>query len=198
MSRYIAPATISSERDLVEYYIATAEPVDPNSPKGYSERHIHSETLKRFASVNAVIHSHSDAVVPYTISGVPLRACYHMAGFLGRDVPVWDIGEFWREGDRRDMLVSNGYFGEALAKSFGVEGGKPEKAAVLMRGHGFTVQGKGIMEVVLRAVVSTSSRFGRCLALTAGILVHAAKCFYPDYGAVDQSGSCSDPKLWWE
>lgn len=71
MSRYIAPGTISSSSDLVEYYVDTAEPVDPNSPKGYSERCIHSEILKRFKSVNAVIHSHSQAVVPYTINGVP-------------------------------------------------------------------------------------------------------------------------------
>ncbi|CAK4030023.1 Hypothetical predicted protein [Lecanosticta acicola] len=157
MSRYIAPATISSERDLVEYYVDNAEPIDPNSAKGYSERHIHSEILKRYASVNAVIHSHSDAVVPYTISGVPMRACYHMAGFLGNEVPVWDIGECWTEGDRKDMLVSNAYLGSRLAASFGKQAGGagvgiPEHAAVLMRGHGFTVQGESIMDVVLRAV----------------------------------------------
>lgn len=69
MSRYIAPATIASERDLVEYYVENAEPVDTNSPKGYSERCIHSEILKRFPEVNSVIHSHSEAVVPYSISG---------------------------------------------------------------------------------------------------------------------------------
>lgn len=154
MSRYIAPATISSERDLVEYHVSDAEPVDPNSPKGYSERHIHSSILKRFPSVNAVIHSHSDAVVPYTISGVPMRACYHMAGFLGSGAPVWDIGKLWKDGDRRDMLVSNAYLGDGLAEAFGSEGGEAEKAVVLMRGHGFTVQGESIIDVVMRAVVS--------------------------------------------
>ena len=71
MSRYIAPGTISSERDLVEYYVENAEPVDPTAAKGYSERCIHSEILKRFKSVNAVVHSHSEAVIPYSINGVP-------------------------------------------------------------------------------------------------------------------------------
>ena len=71
MSRYIAPATISSERDLIEYYIETAEPVDPSAPKGYSERCIHSEIYKRYPEVNSVAHSHSEAVVPYSISGQP-------------------------------------------------------------------------------------------------------------------------------
>lgn len=76
MSRYIAPATISSERDLIEYWVADAEPVDPTSAKGYSERCIHSEILKRFPETNAVVHSHANAVVPYSINGVPLRAAY--------------------------------------------------------------------------------------------------------------------------
>lgn len=152
MSRYIAPATISNENDLIEYYISDAEPVDPGAPKGYSERCIHSEILKRFPRVAAVVHSHSDAVVPYSISGVPMRACYHMAGFLGTSTPVFDIAACYQPGDRRDMLVSNTRLGEALAASFGQKGPEAEHAAVLMRGHGFTVQGGGVMEVVLRAV----------------------------------------------
>jgi ribulose-5-phosphate 4-epimerase/fuculose-1-phosphate aldolase len=69
MSRFIAPGTISSRTDLIEYWVDTAEPVDPNAGSGYSERCIHSEVLKRFPEVNSVIHSHSEAVLPYSISG---------------------------------------------------------------------------------------------------------------------------------
>ncbi|KAF3768637.1 hypothetical protein M406DRAFT_320930, partial [Cryphonectria parasitica EP155] len=83
MSKYIAPGTISSPDDLIIYYVDNAEPLDPSSTKGYSERHIHSEVYKRHRNVQAVIHSHAESVIPYTISGVPLRPCYHMAGFLG-------------------------------------------------------------------------------------------------------------------
>ena len=154
MSRYIAPATISSEQDLVEYYIENAEPVDPKSPKGYSERCIHSEILKRFPDVNAVIHSHSETVVPYSISGVPFQAAFHMAGFLGTHAPVFDIGKYYEAGERRDMLIRNTRFGAALASYFmgKDEKDQPDHAVVLMRGHGFTVQGASIMDVVLRAV----------------------------------------------
>lgn len=73
MSRYIAPATISSERDLIEYHVENAEPVDPGASKGYSERCIHSEIYKRYPEVNSVIHSHSEEVVPYSVSGQPYR-----------------------------------------------------------------------------------------------------------------------------
>jgi ribulose-5-phosphate 4-epimerase/fuculose-1-phosphate aldolase len=69
MSQYIAPGTISSRSDLIEYWVENAEPVDPNAARGYSERCIHSEALKRFPETNSVIHSHSEAVVPYSISG---------------------------------------------------------------------------------------------------------------------------------
>jgi ribulose-5-phosphate 4-epimerase/fuculose-1-phosphate aldolase len=99
MLRYIAPVTISSERDLVKYYIDTVEPVEPNSPKGYSERYIHSEIIKRFPKVNAVIHSYSEAVVPYTILGVLIKPCFHMTGFLGTYIPVYDITKYYKDGD---------------------------------------------------------------------------------------------------
>lgn len=153
MSRYIAPATISSERDLIEYWIQDAEPVDPKSPKGYSERCIHSEVLKRFPDVNAVIHSHSQSVVPYSISGVPFQAAFHMGGFLGTESPVFDIAKYYEAGDHQDMLIRNTRFGSALASYFAPKDkNEPSHAVVLMRGHGFTVQGPSIVDVVLRAV----------------------------------------------
>ena len=169
MSRSIAPGTVSSERDLIEYWVNDAEPVDSTSTtKGYLERCIHSEILKKFPPVQAVIHSHSDAVVPYTISGIPLRPCFHMAGFLNvQGAPIFDIADFYQKGDRKDMLVSNTRFGEALASCFASSSaaaahsdrGKiessttsPDHSVVLMRGHGFTVQGESIVDAVVRAV----------------------------------------------
>ncbi|KAB5554941.1 class II aldolase and Adducin N-terminal domain-containing protein [Coniochaeta sp. 2T2.1] len=154
MSRNTAPATISSPEDVIEYHVSDATPVDPSSAqKGFAERHIHSEIYKRHPSVTAAVHSHSEAVVPFTVSGVPLRPVYHMAGFLpARGAPVFEIAEHYGEAeeDVRDMLVKNERLGTTLAREFddGV-------AVVLMRGHGFTVVGGeegGMEEVVLRAV----------------------------------------------
>jgi ribulose-5-phosphate 4-epimerase/fuculose-1-phosphate aldolase len=68
MPRDIAPGTVSSDSDLVEYYVSDASPVNTLSPAGYAERYIHSEIYKKYASVQSVIHSHSPAVTPYTIS----------------------------------------------------------------------------------------------------------------------------------
>lgn len=162
MSRNIAPGTISSPEDVIEYRVADAEPVDPAATKGYAERHIHSEIYKRHPEVNAAVHSHSEAVVPFTISGVPLRPCYHMAGFLRSEgAPVYEIGKHWREGDKRDMLVRNEGLGSALAEHFD-EG----VAVTLMRGHGFTAVGGSIEEVVLRSVYTQKNAAVQTAALT--------------------------------
>lgn len=83
MSGDRAPALVSSQSDLILYYISDASPVDPSSKKGYQERFIHSEIYKRFPHINSVVHSHSDAVLPYTMSGVPMKPTFHIAGFLG-------------------------------------------------------------------------------------------------------------------
>ncbi|OIW28587.1 arad-like aldolase/epimerase [Coniochaeta ligniaria NRRL 30616] len=186
MSRNIAPATISSPDDLIEYHITDASPVDPSAAanKGYAERHIHSEIHKRHPSVRAAVHSHSEAVVPYSVSGVPLRPVYHMAGFLrASGAPVFEISEHWREGDVKDMLVRNEWLGAAHAAHFddGV-------AVVLMRGHGFTAVGGSVEEVVLRAVYTAKNAAIQTGALT----MRGAAAFLAGGGQVSTSGAASD------
>jgi ribulose-5-phosphate 4-epimerase/fuculose-1-phosphate aldolase len=157
MCGYMAPALVSHPADLITYDIATSNPITSVPHPGYSERFIHSELFKRYPSINCVIHSHAEDVLPYVVSGVPLKPVYHMAGFLGGSVPVWDIGpEYDSErtpDSKRDMLVNNIALGKSLAERFGgVEGGDPEHAAVLMRRHGFSVVADGIEKAVYRAI----------------------------------------------
>ncbi|OQU98533.1 Clas II Aldolase and Adducin domain-containing protein [Cladophialophora immunda] len=168
MSRNAAPGTISSLDDLVEYYVEDAQPVNPNAPPGFLERCIHSECYKRYPAIQSVIHSHSEAVVPYSISGVPMRACYHMAGFLGTDVPVWDITEAQQADDISDLLVRNTRLGGSLANSFGAGGAGgdlPQHVVALMRGHGFTVLAGSIQDCVMRAVYTQKNAMIQTTAL---------------------------------
>ena len=83
MSASTAPALVSSISDLVHYNVSDGAPVDPKAKKGYQERFIHSEIYKKFSEINCVIHSHAEAVIPYTMNGVQMRPIFHMAGFLG-------------------------------------------------------------------------------------------------------------------
>ncbi|KAK5210458.1 hypothetical protein LTR47_000349 [Exophiala xenobiotica] len=161
MPRNLAPANIASpEDDLVEYNVSDASPVDSTAPAGYIERYIHSEIYKQYPGVNSVIHSHASAVVPYTISGVPLKPCLHMAGFLGASTPVYDIAKHYEPGATRDLLIRSPHLGESLAACFRAADAsttqtskdEPDHSVVLMRGHGYTVAARSIEECVFRAI----------------------------------------------
>lgn len=72
LSRNLAPALVAERADIAEYYVRDASPVDKDGPRGYLERFIHSEVYKMYKDVNSVIHSHNEAVLPFTIGSVPV------------------------------------------------------------------------------------------------------------------------------
>jgi ribulose-5-phosphate 4-epimerase/fuculose-1-phosphate aldolase len=83
MSANMAPALVRSTSDFIEYRVADSAPCHANAPKGFIERFIHSEIYKSYSRVKCVIHSHAEDVLPFAVSGVPLRPMFHMTGFLG-------------------------------------------------------------------------------------------------------------------
>jgi len=156
------PAVVSGPADIGEYLISDGTPVN-GTVGGYSERYIHSEILKRYPDVNAVVHSHSEDVLPYTVlsaSQQPLEPVYHMAGFLGSAVPTFDIETMYEEDDARDLLVNSPRLGAALAQTFGVNQTRPTSPAhstVLQRGHGFVTVGEGVEQVTDFAYYAASN-----------------------------------------
>lgn len=96
------------------------EPIDPESPKAYNERYIHSEIYRRFPDVKAAVHSDTESVILFIISGTPLKPCYHMAGFLATNgVTVHDSADdVVASTDVPDLLVHIKHMGQALAKRF--------------------------------------------------------------------------------
>lgn len=166
MSRSIAPATVSSPEDLVVYSVHDASPVGDTQVAGFIERMIHSEAYKRHPHVQSVVHSHCEDVVPYSIAGVPFRACYHMAGFLGaRGAPVFDIAGHTGPEHVPNMLVCNTHLGAALATCF--DNGSP---VALMRGHGFTTVAGSIELAVLQAVYTKKN----AMISTSALSIQAA------------------------
>ena len=71
ISRSLAPELVTAS-DIVELDM-DASPVNPDRPKLYLERFIHSAIYKVRPDVKAVVHHHSPDVVPFSVSGVPLR-----------------------------------------------------------------------------------------------------------------------------
>lgn len=57
--------------------------MNADAPKGFAERFIHSEIYKKYHGVQSVVHAHAEAVLPFSISSIPLRPVFHMAGVMG-------------------------------------------------------------------------------------------------------------------
>ena len=142
MSRSIAPELVTSA-DIMEYDLDSV-PVDPRGRTVYLERFIHGEIYRVRADVRAIVHNHSPSVIPFGVTGAPLRPLYHMSAFLWPGVPVFEIRS--ASGPATDMLIRDAALGQALARSLGAG------PVALMRGHGAVVVGGGLPEVVFRSV----------------------------------------------
>jgi ribulose-5-phosphate 4-epimerase/fuculose-1-phosphate aldolase len=143
LARSMAPALVTA-KDVLEFDPDGA-PTEAGGPAVYLERFIHSEIYRTRPDVVAVVHSHSPAVVPFSVvSGTKLRPICHMCGFLGAATPVFEIRDV--AGPGSDLLIRDSRLGAALAQSLG------QSAAVLMRGHGSTVVGGTLRQAVFRAV----------------------------------------------
>ncbi|KAK4215328.1 arad-like aldolase/epimerase [Rhypophila decipiens] len=180
MSRSIAPATISSPKDLVTYKASDASPIDPSAPPGYAERHIHSSIYNKHPHINSIVHSHAESVIPFTLlRDIPLKPVYHMAGFLGSSVPVFDIADCFQEtgNDPKDMLVRTQQLGDALASHFSTGNN-----VTLMRGHGFTAIAETIETAVFRAIYTTKNA-----AIQSNALTLRAAVFGPGAGTLTGS-----------
>ena len=125
MSRNLPPA-IATAADIVEYDL-DSQAVSANAPPGFTERYIHGEIYKARPEVMAVVHFHAPDVIPYGVTNVPLQPIFHMAGFLGGGVPIFEIRD---TGSPTDMLIRSPQLGAALARTLG------NKSVALLRGHG--------------------------------------------------------------
>jgi HCOMODA/2-hydroxy-3-carboxy-muconic semialdehyde decarboxylase len=121
------------------------KPVAPSKQTGPTERYIHCEIYRNRPEVMAIVHSHSAEVIPFSITGVPLRPISQTTAFLGVEgTPIFEIRE--AGGNNTDLLIKTQPLGVALAKKLG------KANAILMRGHGDTVVGGSVAEAVFRAV----------------------------------------------
>jgi ribulose-5-phosphate 4-epimerase/fuculose-1-phosphate aldolase len=141
---YALPPSLVRTDDVIEYTVSDSQPVDPRGRKVNGERYIHGEIYKARPDVQAVIHSHSQAVIPFSVAGVTLRPVIVQAGFLPLETPNFEIRD--ARGNERGMQVTNAARGASLARTLG-------KAPVaLMRGHGNVVVGNSVKQATVYAV----------------------------------------------
>lgn len=142
LSRARAPEMIEPA-DIMEFTLE-GESVGPEPGKPYAERFIHGALYEARPEVVSIVHNHSPSVIPFSVTGTPMRPLMHMAGPIGNDVPTWDIRTHF--GDCTTLLVTDMDMGRDLARHLG-----PRNVA-LMRGHGSVVVGKSLREAVFTSV----------------------------------------------
>jgi HCOMODA/2-hydroxy-3-carboxy-muconic semialdehyde decarboxylase len=166
LARSVAPALVTAA-DLMEFGL-DGNPLDARGRAVYLERFIHSEIYRARPDAGAVVHSHSPAVVPFSVAGdAPLRAIWHLGGILGEGCPVFEIRA--AAGPGTDLLIRNRALGAALAESLG------QGSVVLMRGHGCTVVGSSVRQAVFNAVYTEISAALQSAAMKLGAVTYLTR-----------------------
>ncbi len=165
LSRSRSPELV--EASDIKIYHLDGRPVDDDGHQPYLERFIHGALYEARPDIQAVIHSHASAVLPFTVCDAPLVPVIHTASDMGSRVPLWDIHK--RFGDT-NLLVTCMAHGRDMASCMG------DQKSVLMRGHGFTTTGRSLVEAVKAAiympenarVLMQAMQMGKVSALTQG------------------------------
>ena len=171
IARSLGPELVTE--DDLQLFTLDGEQVGGNPDRPYSERYIHGAVYEARPEVLAVCHNHAPALIPFSVTGMPLRPIAHLAAPIGTEIPVWDIADEF--GDT-DMLVKNVEQGRSLAKALG---GRP---VALMRGHGSVVAAPNVRAVTAICIY---------LALNAQLLLQAlplGNVRYLSDGEVEQAG----------
>ena len=140
-SRSLSPELVTPE-DIIEFAL-DGTPVGDNRPP-YLERYIHGAIYEARPEINAVIHSHAEDILPFSVSKTPMCCVAHVASDMGTHVPVWDIAD--KFGDATNLLVINMEQGRDMAQKLG------KNSVVLMRGHGFSAAADGLLKLVRMSV----------------------------------------------
>src|SRR5262249_12465209 len=115
MPRAMPPALVSLD-DLMELRGSASQPLDPKGRRLTGEGYTHGEIYKARPDVMAVIHAHSQAVIPLSLTAIKMRPVIAQAGFLPPETPTFDTRAVRKAGDR-GMQVTDSTRGAALARA---------------------------------------------------------------------------------
>lgn len=156
LARNMAPAQV--EPNDVQVFDLAGWTADDRVP--YLERFIHGEIYRARPDVMAVVHSHSPAVIPFSVASLAMRPVFHMAGFLAEGINRFEIRDV--RGDATDLLIRDRALGVELARSLA------DAPIVLMRGHGSVTVADSLPLAVYRAVYAEKNAALQLAALQLG------------------------------
>jgi ribulose-5-phosphate 4-epimerase/fuculose-1-phosphate aldolase len=138
-SRSLSPELVTRD-DILEIDLdGTVVTQTPHRP--YGERIIHAAVLKARPEVNAVFHGHAHSILPFTVTGVPIRPVVHLGCMFYEGIPLYDDYDV-----SAGMLISSPEEGERLARVLG------KARALLLRGHGCVVVGANVPALVMASI----------------------------------------------
>ena len=170
-SRSRAPELVTAY-DLMEFGLA-GDAIDLQGRTPYSERMIHGAIYEARPEINAVIHNHAYEVIPFGVTGVPLRPIMHACGLIGSDIPTWDIRDRFGETNH---LVVNMDQGRDLARCLG------DRRVALMKRHGCVIACRTLREAVATAIY---------LQVNARLLLQSLQLCKPDYLTPIETEKCA-------
>jgi HCOMODA/2-hydroxy-3-carboxy-muconic semialdehyde decarboxylase len=115
----------------------------------YLERALHGEVYRARPDVHAVVHSHMPSVLPFGLTGRPVRAVVHSAAMFWDGVPLYR--EYY-DPEHEGVYIISQEQARRMAAALG------QHRAILLRGHGCVVVGSTLPELV----VSTYSLDQNC------------------------------------
>jgi ribulose-5-phosphate 4-epimerase/fuculose-1-phosphate aldolase len=168
------PPSLVTPDDIVTFSVETSQPLDARGRRVNGERYLHGEIYKARPDVNAVIHSHSQAILPLSIANVPLMPVVLQAGFLPPQTPNFEIRDVRPEGESGGQITDIPR-ARALAECLG------EHPAALLRGHGNVVVGSSVRQAVVYACyIDVNARMQmQAMALGKVIPLDEAERFSP-------------------
>ena len=143
LPRAMPPSLVEAD-DVLEFSVETSQPIEPRGRRVSGERYLHGEIYKVRPDVNAIVHSHSQAVIPFSLTNIALRPVIVQAGFMPLSIPNFEIRDV--RGNGRGMQITDPERGAALAKTLGAG------PLALMRGHGNVVVGSSVRQAAVFAV----------------------------------------------
>jgi len=168
-----SPAMVE-KKDIMRYRL-DCTPVTRTKERHYAERVIHGAIFQARPGIRSVCHTHSDAVLPFAVSGEPIRPVIHLGTLF------WDgIGWFERYDEGGNLLVASAAEGKALADALGF------RRAVVLRSHGCAVAGESVVLAVMAAIHLEKNaraqleamRLGKVLPIDPKLAEMGAKVFH--------------------
>ena len=140
ISRSIAPAYVRSE-DIIECATLDGAIFPEHAGKqAYGERIIHASVYEIRKDINAIVHAHPTALIPFTACDIPFGVVFHSASMFYEGIPLYQVSE------ESGLHISTINEAKSMAGCMG------DKHGLFIRNHGMVV-GFGMVQQVVMASI---------------------------------------------